>query len=185
MLCSEFLVLSSEFRDGEPGRPLEGELLAHLQACPGCRRYQVSLEKGVDLLRSFPTLNLAEDFKPRLSHRIYHLEDGAGISRDALGSGATTVSVLAVAVLLALAAWTPRSGVVPTSLDLPAVVVGVPPARSFTPSPRRSNFSRSPSFFTSADFQDGPWGDTHQLLFEYSSLSERRRALVLSRVGIQ
>lgn len=185
MLCSEYLVLSSEFRDGRLEGDLEEELEAHLAGCPRCRRYQSALERGVDLLRSLPGLDVPEDLKPRLSHRIYHIEDGPSIARETQGSGATTFSVVAVAVLLALAAWTPRAGVAVPSLELPALVVATPPARSFTPSARRPTFSRGPSLFTTADFQDGPWGDTHQVLFEYSSLSERRRSPALSRVGIQ
>jgi hypothetical protein len=185
MQCSEFLILSSEFRDGRSGGSLEGEWEAHLAACPRCRRYQDALEKGVDLLRSLPSLDVPDDFQPRLSHRIYHIEDGASIARETLGSGATTLSVVGVAVLLAFAAWTPRAGIVGPSLELPAVVVDTPPARSFTPGPRRSTFPRSSSFFTTADFQDGPWGDTHQVLFEYSSLSGRHRNPAISRMGVQ
>jgi hypothetical protein len=132
-----------------------------------------------------PVLDVPDDFKPRLSHRIFHIEDGANIAKETLGSGATTLSIMAVAVLLAFTAWTPRAGETVPSLELPPIVVAGPPARSFTPGPPRSTFSRSPSFFTTADFQDGPWGDTHQLLFEYSTLSGRRRGPALSRVGIQ
>ena len=185
MQCSEFLILSSEVRDGRMDGNLEGEFEAHLARCSRCRRYQDALEKGVGLLRSLPSLDLPEDFPHRLKHRIYHIEDAAGIARETLGSGATTLSVVGVAILLAFAAWTPRTGLVGTSVELPAVVVDAPPTRSFTPGPRRSTFSRSRSFFTTAEFQDGPWGDTHQVLFEYSSLSGRHRNPAISRMGIQ
>jgi len=185
MQCSEYLALSSEFRDGRTKRYLAGEIEAHLTVCPRCRLYRSTLERGVDLLRALPVLDVPDDFKPRLSHRIFHIEDGANIAKETLGSGATTLSIMAVAVLLAFTAWTPRAGGTVPSLELPPIVVAGPPARSFTPGPRRSTFSRSPSFFTTADFQDGPWGDTHQLLFEYSTLSGRRRGPTLFRVGIQ
>jgi len=185
MQCSEYLALSSEFRDGRIKGNLEIEVEAHLADCLRCRRHQDALERGVDLLRALPALEVSEDFKPRLSHRIYHIEDGASIAKETLGSGATTLSVGAVAILIALAAWTPKTGGMEPAVVLPAVVVQAPPARSFTPSPRRSTFSKGPSLFTTTDFQDGPWGDTHQVLFEYSSLSERRRSPALSRVGIQ
>ena len=185
MQCSEYLALSSDFRDGRIKGNLEGELEAHLAGCHRCRRHQVALEKGVDLLRALPTLDVPDDFEPRLSHRIYHIEDGASIAREALGSGATTLSVVGVAVLLALAAWTPWTGGDEPTLELPAVVVGTPPVRTFTPGPRRSAFSRNSSIFARTDFQDGPWGDTHQVLFEYSSLFERRRSPALTQIGIQ
>lgn len=185
MQCSEFQVLSFEARDGRIDGNREGELEIHLAACPRCRRFQDALEKGVELLRSLPSLDVPDDFRPRLSHRIYHIEDGASIARETLGSGATTLSVVGVAILLAFAAWTPRTGIGGTSLELPAVVVDQPPARSFTPSHRRPTFPRRPSFFTTADFQDGPWGDAHRVLFQYSSLSGRYRNPSLSRMGIQ
>ena len=185
MQCAEYLALSSEFRDGLTKDPQMGEIEAHLASCPDCRRYHLALKRGVDLLRSLPDLDVPDDFKPRLTHRIYHLEDGATISKETHGSGATTLSVMALAVLFAVIAWAPRAGADEPSVELPPVVVGGPPLRTFTPSPRKSTFPRIPSFFTTADFQDGPWGDTHQLLFEYSSLSERRRGPSLSRVGIQ
>jgi len=185
MQCSEFQVLSFEARDGRIDGNREGELEIHLAACPRCRRFQDALEKGVELLRSLPSLDVPDDFRPRLSHRIYHIEDGASIARETLGSGATTLSVVGVAILLAFAAWTPRTGIGGTSLELPAVVVDQPPTRSFTPSHRRPTFPRRPSFFTTADFQDGPWGDAHRVLFQYSSLSGRYRNPSLSRMGIQ
>jgi hypothetical protein len=185
MECSEYVAVSSEFRDGRTKRELSKKIEAHLSVCPRCRKYQHALEEGVGLLRTLPDLEVPADFRARLVHRIYHIEDGASIARESLGSGATTLSLFAVALLLAVAAWTPRTGVVRPSIELPPVVVAAPPPPSFTPTPRRSTFPRGPSVFTAAGFQDGPWGDTHRVLFEYSSLSERRRSAVLSRVGIQ
>jgi hypothetical protein len=185
MECSECVAFFSEFRDGRIKQNLSRKIEAHLAVCPRCREYQSTLEEGVKLLRSLPDLDVPEDFGARLRHRIYHIEDGARIAKETLGSGATTLSVLAVALLLALAAWTPRAGVLKPSIELPVIVVATPPAPSFRPAPRRSTFPRGPSVFTAAGFQDGPWGDTHRVLFEYSSLSERRRSAVLSGVGIQ
>ena len=185
MQCSEYLTRSSEFRDGRTDDKLTGEIEAHLAVCRQCRRYRNALDRGVELLRSLPSLEVPRDFRPRLSHRIFHLEDGAAIAKEAHGSGATTLSVMAVAILLSFIAWTPRPGAPRDTLDLPAIVVTGPPVGDFTPSPRRPTFTRSTSFFTTADFQDGPWGDTHRLLFEYSVLSERRRSPTVSRTGIQ
>jgi hypothetical protein len=144
------------------------------------------LERGVDLLRSLPGLDVPGDFHARLAHRIYHLEDGAKIARETVGSGATTVSVMAVAILIALAAWTPKASIEdgPT-VRLPAVIAVAPPATSFPRGVQRSTFPGRLSAFTKADFQDGPWGDTHQVLFQYSSLSERRRHAALAGVGTQ
>lgn len=185
MDCSEFLDLSSEFRDRQTREVETRDVEAHLASCPRCREYRDALEKGVGFLRSIPPLDVPEDFLPRLNHRIYHVEDGASLARETIGSGATTLAVLTVALLLAVAAWSPRAGNRGSTLELPTVVVGAPRARTFTLVGQGPTFPGDPSFFTTADFQDGPWGDTHRLLFEYSSLSERRRGLALTRVGVQ
>jgi len=184
MKCLDFLAGSSELLDGRIQGDEQGEMEDHLSGCPRCRQYHSTLEQGLDLLRRLPSLDVPEDFHPRLDHRIYHIEDGASISRETLGSGATTISVIAVAAFLAFVAWAPN-GIREAVVELPTIVVARPPAEAFTPRPRRPTFSQGPSLFTTADFQDGLWGDTHQLLFEYSSLSGRRRGQALSRVGLQ
>ena len=185
MDCSEYLALASEFRDGRVREHLVNGIQAHLDSCPLCNRHRSTLERGVDLLRALPGLEIPGDFHGRLAHRIYHLEDGASIARETVGSGATTVSVLAVAVLIALAAWTPRASMDGPRIELPAVIVAAPSATSFPRGFQRSTFSGRLSAFTTADFQDGPWGDTHQVLFQYSSLSERRRHGAPAGLGTQ
>lgn len=185
MECSEFLALSSDFRDGLTREVDTRDIEAHLASCPRCREYRNAIEEGVNFLRSIPTIDLPEDFKPRLTHRIFHVQDSASLARETLGSGATALAVFAMAVLVAFAAWAPRAGARGPALELPTLVVGAPRARTFTLTAHGSTFPGDPAFFTTADFQDGPWGETHRLLFEYSSLSERRRGLALTRVGIQ
>lgn len=186
MDCSEYLEHASEFLDGRAEESLAGRIDGHLSRCPRCRRHNTILEEGLRLLQTLPEIDIPSDFQPRLDHRIFHLEDGSSLAREHLGSGVTAVSVLTMAVLMAFAAWTPRmSGSDRTALELPAVVVNERPERSFTPRARPPTFSRGLSLFTTADFQEGVWGDTHQLLFEYSSLSARRRGPGLTRTGLQ
>lgn len=185
MNCSEYLEHASELLEGGVDGEMALMLEAHLAECSRCRRHRVALERGLALLQALPALEVPRDFGPRLNHRIFHLEDGAGIARESLGSGTTTAAVLAMAVLLALVAWTPRMAGPRVTLELPALVVAGPPAQTFTPRARPPTFSRGVSFFTTADFQEGVWGDTHRLLFEYSSLSERRGGRYLSRIGLQ
>jgi hypothetical protein len=185
MECSEFLARSTEWLDKKIPEEEYREMEDHLSGCSDCRQYQSTLAQGLKLLRALPPLEVPSDFRPRLTHRIYHVEDGAGIARESLGSGATTIAVMAVAALMAFVAWTPRAGIPQVTVELPAVVVARPPASSFTPRRGNRTFSRRPSLFTSADYRDGIWGDTHQTLFEYSSLSNRRRGRVMSAVGLQ
>jgi len=185
MDCSEYLEHASEFLDGRVEEGRARELEAHLSQCPRCRQYRTILEEGLHLVQSLPAVDLPADFRSRLKHRIFHIEDGAAIARESLGSGAATAAVLSMTILMVLAAWAPLMGGDVPALELPAVVVARPPAETFTPTPRAPTFSRGLSFFTTADFQEGVWGDTHQILFEYSSLSQRRRGTFLSRVGLQ
>jgi hypothetical protein len=70
-------------------------------------------------------------------------------------------------------------------VDLPAVVVATPSPPSFRPVSGSPTFPRTFPLHRTGEFQDGIWGDTHTLLFEYSSLSERRRDLDLVRTGTQ
>ncbi len=185
MDCAEYLARASEHLDGVLEKSLNLEVEAHLAECAACRGYHHTLTKGVSLFRSLPDLDPPGDFNPRLQHRIYHLEDGARIAGESLGSGVTTAAVLAMAFLFTVVAWSPRLAADRVAVELPAVVVARPPSASFTQRGRRPTFSRSPSLFSTAEFRDGIWGDPHQLLFEYSPLSQRHRGRMLSRTGVQ
>jgi hypothetical protein len=92
---------------------------------------------------------------------------------------------MSVAALIAVAAWAPTIGQPAPTLELPAVVVAAPPAASFTPAQASPTFPRNLSIFTTTEFQDGIWGDPHNLLREYSPILEHRRSQPLIRVGIE
>jgi hypothetical protein len=185
--CSEYLIRFSEYFDGRASPPAEKEMTAHESECPSCEEYRSAVDAGRRLVRSLPPLEVPQDFRARLNHRIYHIEDGVSIARQTLGSGATTVAVVAMAALLAAVAWTPVFRRLPTAVELPPVVVEGQetepgPFTSQTPS---STFSRKHSPFAADHFEDGFWGDTHQLLFEYSTFSHRRRLAEPARIGIE
>jgi hypothetical protein len=186
MDCQQFLARFSEFFDGRAEAGVLEEMEAHRACCERCRRYSYILETGGNLLRGLPALDVPPDFRPRLDHRIFHLEDGASIAKQSLTSGARMVSVVAVAVFVALSAWAPTmSRSEPVAVELPAVVVADPPAPSFTPNEPKPTFPRNLSIFTTTEFQDGIWGDPHDLLREYSPILDRRRTQPLVRVGIE
>lgn len=175
--CAEFLARFSEYWD-DFDRPAERvEMEAHLARCSRCRGYARAFRDGVQLVRSLPTLEVPEDFRPRLDHRIYHLEDGAAIAMGTVGSGATTLAVVAMAALLAIVAWTPAfRGARPSAEEPPVVAEEMTSTQPiFTERATPSTFFGKLSPVPSIRFEDGFWGDTHQLLFEYSSISERRR----------
>jgi hypothetical protein len=93
--------------------------------------------------------------------------------------------MLLVAVLTAAAAWVPALDRSATNVELPAVVVATPPTPSFTPVEAQPTLPRSLSFFSTTEFQDGIWGDSHDLLREYSPILERRREQAFIRAGIE
>jgi hypothetical protein len=139
------------------------------------------IHQGRALLAGLPPLELGEDFTPRLEHRIHHLMDGAPLARDRdAGSGTTAVTVLAIAVLMALAAWSPSMRR-PLVVELPAIVVDQPPPR-----PAQLRYRSDPLRLGPADaYSRTLWSGANQVLFDTSPLGERYRQAALSRVGLE
>ncbi len=186
MDCQEYLRHFSDHFDGHADARISKAMEEHRSTCVRCHRYAEILIAGAGALRTLPALEVPCDFRARLDHRIFHIEDGPSIARESLGTGATTVSILAVAALLALSAWAPVVGATRPMSELPALIVEGPLAPpTSAPDSARPTFVRSRSLFVTAEFREGMWGDAHQLLREYSSLSERRRAESAVRVGSQ
>ncbi|MBT8397158.1 MAG: hypothetical protein HKO65_04310 [Gemmatimonadetes bacterium] len=185
MDCQKYLARYSEFVDGRVEEAVFKEMNAHRHECERCARYSSTFEAGRKLLQKLDPLDVPPDFRSRLDHRIFHIEDGAPLASSALGSGATLASVLTVAALLAVSAWAPMVGGEQPVVELPAVVVADPPAASFTPTRANPTFPGTRSFFTTTEFQDGIWGDSHDLLREYSPVLDHRRSQTVVRVGIE
>lgn len=176
MDCSEFIARFSDYYDRSGTVDETGAMEAHLESCGSCRRYHRVVTRGGQLLRSLPRPTVRPDFRPRLQHRIYHLEDEAVLS-PASGSGTTAVTAVAMAVLLTLAAWTPavtldrgEVGPLPDIADTfrrPLPERAAEPASLFPPA----------SVATPRPFRErGLWSATHShsLLYEYSLLSTER-----------
>lgn len=184
MDCSEFIARFSEYYDRRTQDDAAGPMEAHLETCDSCRRYHRVVSQAGQLLRSLPRPSVSADFRPRLQHRIYHVEDERVLPSSS-GSGVTATTALAMAVLVAFAAWTPamRSGAsepaqdpeLAASLDGTPAPTGPDPAELFQPT----------SVLQVRHAQDGGlWTQTHthSLLYEYSLLSrERPRATVQIR----
>jgi anti-sigma factor RsiW len=185
MDCQEYLRQYSDYFDGLADAELSRAMEEHRSACGTCRRYAEILEAGAGALRDLPAIDLPSDFRARLDHRIFHIEDGPSIARESMGTGATTVSILALAALLAVSAWAPVVGTPRPMAELPALIVVGPAQPALTEAPASTSFHRSRSLFTTTQFREGIWGDSHELFREYSSLSERRRAEPVVQVGSQ
>jgi hypothetical protein len=186
MLCSEFLSGFSEFFDAPRSAPVRQQAEAHVAECAKCARYQEVVSRGVALLHLMPEAELTESFRPRLQHRMLHLEDGGSLARTSKGSATPAMMVVGMAVLISAAAWSPaiRSGL--PEVDLPAIVVSGPPTHD--PRLEPDAFGRLP--VSSGLLSRGLWSDAENLLYEYSSMSERyrgrqaRNERVLRRTGL-
>lgn len=181
MNCKEFLDSFSDHEDGLLSGPDLEAFEGHRDACPSCRRYVEVVHRGRALLASLPPAEVGEDFTPRLEHRIHHLVDGTPLPRDRdASSGTTAVTVLAIAVLMALAAWSP-SVRRPLVVELPAIVVDQPPPR-----PAQLRY-RTPTLGVPASepYFRTLWTDADRVLFDTSPLGQRYRQAALSRAGLE
>ncbi len=171
MDCSEFLSQFSEFYDAPRGAPVRLEAEAHIAACGKCARYHEVVSRSVALLHEMPKAELAESFRPRLQHRLFHLNDGGSVARSGRGSAIPAATVLGMAILLTGIAWSPMIGSGVPEVHLPAIVVSGPPISDPVLGP--DGLGVTP--VSSGLFPGGLWSDAETLLFEYSPMSERYR----------
>lgn len=174
MTCSDFLQSFSDYYDGTGSESLRRDAEEHLDDCPDCRRYLGTFDRGRKLLRSFPRVEVSDDFRPRLQHRIYHLEDGEALKRGMLGSasGTTAATALGMAVLLVFAAWSPTLFGEP-EVELSPIVVSAP--RTSPVGLRLRPLDLLPGTEVPLNGRD-IWQHPNALLFQHSPLSGRTRS---------
>jgi anti-sigma factor RsiW len=180
MTCSDFVARASEYIDGFAPSQFVREADEHLAACATCRRYRHVVESGAELLRSLPEPGLRDDFRRRLRHRLYHV-DQDGMLRPGTSSGATVLSVTFVALLLGAVAWWPALRASAPLVEMAPIVVDRPPAfvRALE---LASRSGRQPVPVQQA----GLWDDGPALLFQHSVLSQRyARRSPLQRAGLE
>ncbi len=167
-----------------------------MAVCGKCARYQDVVARSVALLHVMPRAELAENFRPRLEHRLFHLDDPDAVGRPGRGSATPAVTVLAMAILLTAVAWSPTIGSGVPEVQLPAIIVSGPP--TFDPlldprlDPDAAAFMPVSSSVPASSglFPGGLWSDAKNLLYEYSPMSERYRGQrdpgerVLRRTGL-
>ena len=186
MNCSEFLSQFSEFYDAPHGAPEREEAEAHMAVCAKCARYLEVVARSVALLHEMPRAELAESFRMRLQHRLFHLDDGVSVARPGRGSAIPVVTVMGMAILLTAVAWSPRMRNGVPEVDLPAIIVSGPPLID----PLFEFNAIGPVPVSSDLFSGGLWSDANDLLYEYSPMSERYRGQqesderVLRRTGL-
>ena len=172
MTCYDFQNRFSDFFDGTAEPSFLREADAHLAECVDCRRYRDVVTQGSAILRRMPPVVVADDFFPRLQHRIYHLEDGPALGQaDMTGSGATVATAVAVAVLIVLAAWSPAL-MRPPQVALAPIVVSQPEPRALGVRPLLlwTGSAQTTQSSSVSAVDQGLWDDP-QLFVRYSPLA--------------
>lgn len=120
MDCKAFLDTYTEYRDGLLDDLHVAEANQHLATCESCTRYDRVFCRGIELLHTLPIAESAEDFMPRLRHRLYNVDDGIyKASRRQLGGSAALIGVASVGLLALL--WLPFTTRTSVEFQLQAV----------------------------------------------------------------
>lgn len=181
MDCSEFLGRFSEFYDAPLGAPIRRDAEAHMAECENCARYEQVVSRGVKLLQAAPRMELPESFRPRLQHRLFHIDDWDGAAHTTSGSAVPVAAAVGMAILLTIIAWYPSLRRATPEVNLPAIIVSGPPA----PAPLFTTDVLGFPVGSSLNLGSGLWSDPNTLLYEYSPMSERyRNNSVLRRTGL-
>lgn len=104
MTCDEYLALYSELLDERLDVEDELRCRTHALQCASCARYDRVMRRGLRLVRELPSIAPSSQFLFRLQHRIRQTSQPSDGDRFA-ASG--TVVALAIAGVIAIAAWSP------------------------------------------------------------------------------
>jgi hypothetical protein len=133
------------------------------------------IERGRELFRSSPAVRVGGDFYPRLKHRLFHMEDADALARGSAGSATTAVTILGMAVLLTLVAWSPLIRAADQKAERTAPAASRPATEGgLGLRPRPITFSMNSARF-SPHFERTPqdlWERPEVLLWEHSPLFE-------------
>lgn len=185
MTCSEFIEGFSEFYDGTGDPAVMQDAEDHLGSCGSCRRYHDVFDRGRALLRSFPEIDVTDDFHPRLQHRIYHIEDENALGGGRSGSATTAATAVGMALLLVAAAWAPSLWNAP-EVALAPIVVSKPEARPLgLRMPPVSVLSASDMVRELEGSRGNLWKHSNTLLFQHSRLNgQMGGGAVVQRAGL-
>ncbi len=181
MECTEFLSRFSEFYDAPPDAQVRGEAGAHLERCEKCARYERAVVKGATLLQALPRIELSESFRPTLEHRLFHLEDENTLVRTVGASAVPALTVVGMAIVVAVVAWSPAFERSTVEVELAPIVVSEP----LSPGPALLAGSRRVvSQEATPVLEKELWADPNALLYEFSPMRERYEARdVLRQTG--
>ena len=124
MVCQEFIDSYTEYVDGRLCGDDRTRLEKHLRDCDSCQRYERVLTRGLTLWRGLPVAATSPDFRPRLQHRLYHVDDAGKLSASQHLGKAALASVALVGLLAV--AWMPFAARTSFEVEVPAVAVQPP-----------------------------------------------------------
>lgn len=186
MTCADFIETFSEFVDQTGSEASRAEALRHRDECPSCRRYEEVYRGGVELLHhELDQVEVAEDFHPRLQHRLFHVDDERALARSRSGLSPAGV-VLGTAAALAVLLIGPALLEPHPEVELSPIVVNVPsshpqglrmPLQSFLPA------SLLP---TTLELRGSDlWRQSSALFYDYAPIRARYRDAVLPGLGLE
>ncbi|HYH80089.1 MAG TPA: anti-sigma factor [Longimicrobium sp.] len=123
--CQQYLERYSAYLDHDVSWAEREAMEAHADACDSCAHYDRVLRRGTDVLRGLPELEVSEDFGERLRWRLHQADFEARRERSLAGP-AQALGTVAVAAMVAVAAWVPLMRPRPAVSSLPAVAVEAP-----------------------------------------------------------
>ena len=175
--CSQFLDGYSDYRDDLLDEEVRGRFDAHLAECCGCARYHRVVCRGVELFREISVPAASLDFRPRLQHRLFHLQDE--LSRAGTrASAASLVMVVLIAATLAAAAW------LPVFNSRSKTPIALPPVAALAPQPPElpTVFRAGPLLLTEPSYSRIARSRYPSVFFGYSPIGSTAGAEALPAV---
>jgi len=162
MTCREYLSLHSELLDERLELADASRCRAHVDTCPSCARYDRVVRRGLTLVRELPQISPSPDFHQRLQHRIFHVQDD--IARGDRFATASAAVALAIAGVIAFAAWSPMLGPPEVGQASGAMVRGAEEALRVVaePEPPAAEALGNPRWW---------YGETQRSVFSYASMN--------------
>ncbi|HIF39038.1 MAG TPA: hypothetical protein EYQ69_07535 [Gemmatimonadetes bacterium] len=173
MKCSEFVENFSEFQDAPDDSSIKKKGEKHLLECEKCTHYSLVVVTGVRILQEIPPVELPENFWASLEHRIFHVRHGK-ILKDSRPISSITSFAVACAFVLLVVLFENSSivGNLKPDVNLPAIVVSRPSMQQSRTPRSLSTILGQPS---NSRFVNRFWEDINDLIYEYSTMSERYR----------
>lgn len=173
MRCSEFVENFSNFQDALRDSSIKKEGERHLSECEKCTHYSLVVSTGVRILQEIPSVELTKDFWASLEHRIFHVRDGKPLEGSRPISSIPSFAVACTFVFLMFFFGNSSiSNILRPDINLPAIVVSKPSIQQLRTSRSLSSMFDQPYNSRSVNRF---WEDINDLIYEYSTMSERYR----------